>query len=73
MAEQTPDLSFLTDREREALAELAKSKELTPVQVIRQALRLYQAVANGRWKVDTMDGLSKAPPGYERHSEDFIG
>jgi predicted transcriptional regulator len=34
----------LTDREMEALDELAGRKDLSKTQVVRQAIRLYQAV-----------------------------
>jgi predicted transcriptional regulator len=34
----------LTDREMEALDELAGKKDLSKTQVVRQAIRLYQAV-----------------------------
>jgi predicted transcriptional regulator len=36
----------LTDREMEALEELAGRKDLSKTQVVRQAIRLYQTVEN---------------------------
>jgi len=36
----------LTDREMEALEEIAGRKDLSKTQVVRQAIRLYQTVEN---------------------------
>jgi hypothetical protein len=41
----------LTDKERQALDELAQVQELTPERVMIQALRLYQLVTMGGAKV----------------------
>jgi hypothetical protein len=38
----------LTNQEEKALDELCALTELTPIQVLRQALRLYQAAQLGR-------------------------
>ena len=40
----------LTTREEEVLQELATKLDLSPNQVMRQALRLYQSVDSGAWK-----------------------
>ena len=47
----------LTTREEEVLAELATKLDLSPNQVMRQALRLYQSVDSGKWKAIEVNPL----------------
>ena len=47
----------LTDEEKQAISDLAKLQELTTLQVVRQAIRLYQAVTLGDINVITESSI----------------
>jgi hypothetical protein len=48
---QKNEFSFLSDREQEALAKLAKDQDLSPERVMVQALRTYQMIQSGHAKL----------------------
>jgi len=50
---------YLTSQEEEALKELCKKQELSPGNLLKQALRLYQAVTLGNMHVEPIHTLRK--------------
>jgi hypothetical protein len=44
-------IMFLSDKEQEVLKSLSNQQDLTPHQVMRQSLRLYQLVYQGNHKI----------------------
>jgi len=44
-----------TTKEQKAIEELSKKQELTQQQILRQALRLYQGVCFGIFKIESID------------------
>ena len=50
-----------TPEEAAAIEELCKQQELSEQQVLRQALRMYQGVIKGAFKLEHVNQLSKLP------------